>query len=255
MKSHSYIILGTGRSGTSMVAGMFRSTGHYLGDDYISRRRANPTGFFEDSLVNGLNDNILHHSWELSVSRKLSLPVTIAHRERRAYWMASPLFDARRELSNRTKELIRERCSRTPFCYKDPRFSVTIPVWKPYLPEDTRFIVVFRDPIRTAESMLREARESYDPPLSVKRNWLLLHWKRTYSAILEYASTNPTSWHFLAYDDLLTLKSVPGLEQFVGMNLETDHINPSVSRSAPNSVPEDCIPVWQSLLQNCTHAA
>lgn len=42
-------------------------------------------------------------------------------------------------------------------CYKDPRFSYTLPAWLPYL-HDTRMICIFREPGLTAESIVTECR-------------------------------------------------------------------------------------------------
>jgi RNA-directed DNA polymerase len=57
LEAPNILILGCGRSGTSMVAGTLASGPWYLGDNYIRPRVSNPKGFFEDSLVNKL----LHH--------------------------------------------------------------------------------------------------------------------------------------------------------------------------------------------------
>ena len=53
------IVLGSGRSGTSMLAGMFRSAGYFMGTDYITPRDSNPKGFFEGREVNDINEKLL----------------------------------------------------------------------------------------------------------------------------------------------------------------------------------------------------
>lgn len=53
------LVLGSGRSGTSLVAGMLDRAGYYTGDNYLVGRLANPRGFFEDSRVNSINDALL----------------------------------------------------------------------------------------------------------------------------------------------------------------------------------------------------
>jgi len=41
------IILGSGRSGTSMVAGTLSNKNHFMGDDLLSpHEKSNPKGFF-----------------------------------------------------------------------------------------------------------------------------------------------------------------------------------------------------------------
>jgi len=40
------IILGSGRSGTSMVAGTLAKSGYFMGDNLYPARESNPKGFF-----------------------------------------------------------------------------------------------------------------------------------------------------------------------------------------------------------------
>ena len=44
-------ITGSGRSGTSMVAGLFRATGAFMGQHLVKPRISNPLGFFEDAEI------------------------------------------------------------------------------------------------------------------------------------------------------------------------------------------------------------
>ena len=53
------IILGSGRSGTSMVAGTLAKAGYYMGEQLLPANKANPKGFFEDIEVNAINEDIL----------------------------------------------------------------------------------------------------------------------------------------------------------------------------------------------------
>src|SRR5262245_65185960 len=50
------IVLGSGRSGTSMLAGSIAGTGCFVGDDPYPGRESNPKGFFEAHDVNGINE-------------------------------------------------------------------------------------------------------------------------------------------------------------------------------------------------------
>src|SRR5436305_8301327 len=52
-------VLGCGRSGTSMVAGLFRSAGYFQGAHLHPARESNPRGFFEDAEVNNINEALL----------------------------------------------------------------------------------------------------------------------------------------------------------------------------------------------------
>jgi hypothetical protein len=73
-------ILGSGRSGTSMVAGLFRNAGYFMGDKLHEPRHSNPLGFFEDAAVNNINESIL--AWRV-------YPPTRQLRRRRNSWKSS----------------------------------------------------------------------------------------------------------------------------------------------------------------------
>ena len=56
---HNVIILGSGRSGTSMIAGALTKAGYYIGDNPYPPRKTNPKGFFETREVNHVNEILL----------------------------------------------------------------------------------------------------------------------------------------------------------------------------------------------------
>src|ERR1043165_10164717 len=53
------LILGSGRSGTSMAAGSLAKAGYFMGENLIAARKSNPKGFFEDVEVNMINEELL----------------------------------------------------------------------------------------------------------------------------------------------------------------------------------------------------
>ena len=53
------IILGSGRSGTSMLAGCLSTSGYFMGDNLYKKRESNPKGFFENKEINTINEDIL----------------------------------------------------------------------------------------------------------------------------------------------------------------------------------------------------
>lgn len=56
---HNCLILGCGRSGTSLTAGLLNKAGCFFGSSPIDVSEANPKGFYEDHLVNYVNEQIL----------------------------------------------------------------------------------------------------------------------------------------------------------------------------------------------------
>src|SRR5262249_42923187 len=134
------LILGSGRSGTSMLAGVLSQAGYYMGEHLIPPDEANPKGYFEDDEVNAINEKLL-----ALVTPARSRP---AHGWR---WLAAVPVSARISCSPQLAKRIEIQTSRTPFCLKDPRFCYTLPVWRPFL-RDTMLLCVFREPTRTAQS-------------------------------------------------------------------------------------------------------
>lgn len=225
------IILGTGRSGTSMVTACFRNTGAYFGDQLIQATPANPFGYYESQVINNFNNRIVFRllyprgTYRL---RRMLYPRT--HYDWRAFWAVLPYFEHSVPLQGDDHQLIDDLVSNRPFCFKDPRFSATLFTWRDHLPEDTRFLTVFRCPFRTVDSMMRDADESYRPRLEFRRNHLLHTWVRTYERLLRWAEQDR---RFLAFDSERLLAGQGGseLEDFVESDLDFSQIDPQVRRS------------------------
>jgi hypothetical protein len=252
------IILGTGRSGTSMVAATFRSSGAFMGDQLLVATPSNPHGYYEDREINLLNNALIRRllgrpflGWRI---RCRVFPTV--HTVPSAFFLASPR--RLRQIQPTKDEVSRMRSftQREPFCYKDPRFSVTLPTWLPYLPENTGFIVVFRDPMRTIESMLRDAKEQYGPPLPITRNWGYVYWLRTYSRLLGFSETS-RNWMFINYDAMIDRSATTSLSGFASAWLDFSQIDQSTSRSSAHEWPtsriaRSCHDVYKRL---CERAA
>jgi hypothetical protein len=155
------------------------------------------------------------------------------HYDWRAFWAVLPYLEHSVQLKPQERELIDKLVESRPFCFKDPRFSATLFTWKNFLPDDTRFLTVFRCPFRTVDSMARDARESYRPSLQFKRNNLLQTWIRTYERLLRWAECDD---RFMLFDSEALLAGRGGgeLESFVESELDFSQIDPQVRRSQRN---------------------
>lgn len=255
---HDLLILGTGRSGTSMVAGLFRSSGAFLGDSLIPPKRANPYGYFEDPQINGLNTRIIHGMIDaLWTTRLWPRRVHPIQRHEGGSWLAAPWYLPRVALPADVRSSMRAKLRRRPFCLKDPRFCVTLPVWRPLLPEDVRFLVVFRDPFRTVASILRDAVETYRPALPIDEHFAYVHWRRNYRRLLDVFARSG-DWLFVHYDDVLSGTALPAIENFAAAHLDATQLDPAVSRTRTLSrrdarrVPDCCRRLYERL---CRRAA
>jgi hypothetical protein len=235
---HNVLILGTGRSGSSMLAGCFRATGANFGEHQLAPNEVNPLGFYESFRVNALNNRLIHAILNPSRVLRLFSPLRIpAHREWRLYWLAAPNRIPRVTPSADTEGKMIGLLQQQPFCFKDPRFSLTLPVWERYLPAGTRFVVVFRDPGRTADSILKALEtEYYREAAKPTRDWCLTLYRRTYARLLAWSAGRP-EWFFVDSDEFMRDERVcRALEQFVGAELDLGQIDPSIRKSRPGEV-------------------
>ena len=186
------IILGSGRSGTSLLAGTLAAAGYELGGTPYPARAANPKGFFETHAVNGVNEEILASA----------LP-RHPRFEAGQRWLAECSLDTQFSSTPDLDARIQRLTARTPFCFKDPRFSYTVPVWRPFL-GDALNLCVFRDPALTARSIVKECRtEPYLRSLRLSAERARATWNAMYTQILE-RHRHIGDWRFVHYEQLLT---------------------------------------------------
>lgn len=228
------IILGSGRSGTSMLAGCFDGIGYYLGDNYIDKRDANPKGFYEDSRVNQINEDIIKN-YVLNIPekyRRIFFPHFTFYNAR---WLARIPVRIRIKPLKKPDSHILELANQQPFCYKDPRFSYTLPVWLPNLPVNTIFLCVFREPLKTANSILKESNTApYLKYLEIDTEKALSIWKSFYSHAIKnfMESTNKNNWKFIHYNQILDGSVINELNDFVGVKLNSDFPERKLKRSS-----------------------
>lgn len=210
---HNAIILGSGRSGTSLVAGLLSQSGYYMGDHlYPPHPRSNAKGFFECKEINDLNEDLLATvvppRWRISGQR---FPRTRPVRNQR--WLARLAAHQVPQATENSAARIQRLVNREPFCLKDPRFSYTLPVWQPWL-RNTKFICVFRHPAQTAASILREcATRPYLRGLKMSSPLALETWRCIYESILTRAEGS--HWLFLHYRQALQADGQNRLANFL----------------------------------------
>jgi Sulfotransferase family len=241
----SCAVLGAGRSGTSLIAGLLASAGYFAGSRLLPPSALNPRGFFEDRHVNRINERLLSQATDAGVFRRPQTDKTFSEGQR---WLAALPPESRFHVGPiLATRMFHVTWSRQPFCLKDPRFCYTIDAWKPFL-RGARLVCVFREPGRTATSMLRAVQEdrglhgfdlSFEGALEV--------WKCMYESALRKYEEDEGRWLFVHYDDLLEPDGVARLERFLGTQLDSSFVSPELRRSQDVPVDEPFDALYREL--------
>jgi hypothetical protein len=238
--SRSVVVVGSGRSGTSLVAGVLVDSGLHPGDRLIPPSGANPTGFHEDLDVNALNDELLvpHLGAEHAASGT------------RLAWLAALAPTAVPTATPAQERRMAEHLRRRPFCVKDPRLAFTLDAWRPLLGPEVCFVAVFRHPAAVVRSVLRHAER--DPVhfagFDVTVEQVLRMWTAVNRRILDrHAHQGP--WLFVDADALAATGDVAPLGRHVGAEVPTGRIRPALlSPPAAAAVPPDALALHAELL-------
>jgi hypothetical protein len=199
---HNCLILGSGRSGTSMIGGTLAAGGYFFGDKLIPPRPANPKGFFESGVVNNVNERIL---------QKAMPNLRYGHR-----WLGLLSIAGIKNLhqDKLIKQDIKKLLAKTPFCYKDPRFCYTLPIWQPYL-RNTKFICIFRHPTSTIHSIIKECNVApYLRTMKINVKKAQNIWRLMYTHVV-HLHCKHGEWLFVHYDQMFEHNMLTTIEGFL----------------------------------------
>lgn len=224
------LVLGAGRSGTSLVSGILHDSGYWTGDNYIKPRISNPTGFFEDSIVNEVNEELIAQVLPARPEgfTRVFFRQRLGRGER---WLAEVPIFSKMIVTEDMRTKIEALVSHAPFSLKDPRFCYTLPAWRPYL-GDAAFVCVFRDPTRTARSICDECRRAGYLHLRMTPARAMKIWNTMYLHVLQIHK-EAGDWLFLHYDQVLKGTKLKAVEDFLGTAILGDRIDPGLDRSSP----------------------
>ncbi len=249
-------ILGFGRSGTSLMGGILHQSGYFLGDDLYPPRESNPKGFFENDVINGINERILAEYDHIKI-RKTSEPITYnsspynpSYGQR---WLTYIPTDVAIDCKNDSiLSEIKHVLSFPNFAYKDPRFNYTLPVWDRFLHADCVKICMFRDPGATVESVVKDWKTAiYMVDFYIDREIIYNLWYNSYQRVLNYlASDKNGEIIFVHYEQLLSGLILPELSGKLGVKLDDRFISTELNRShSVDSIPLHVQDLYESLCQ------
>jgi hypothetical protein len=144
--SRAVLVLGMHRSGTSALARGMQMLGVYLGNDFISPKPDNPTGYWEDRHIYEINERLLAIfglKWE---------EVALIDDAR---WDAPEVEGLRTEAVAYLKS---QFVSHPLWGFKDPRTIRLLPFWRSALRSlevDECYLLVIRNPRSVADSLIR----------------------------------------------------------------------------------------------------
>ncbi len=190
------IVLGMSRSGTSLLMQVLHDAGFDCGSDFIAANENNPQGYFERLPVMSFNINLLEEAAQTS-NTLFPLP-SEEQIEALAGQKKPPIVFPQHD-----------------YAIKDPRFSLTLPVWLPHLNEyDVRIIFARRQETAIVESLLRAYNLDMQTGRAITKEYLT----RAQQAIKRYPLKN-TEIH---YEDWFNNpeRNIRNLEELIGRPLQ-----------------------------------
>lgn len=239
------IILGSGRSGTSLTAGML-SKSYYKGQNMVESWDANPRGFFEDKRINALNEQLLaqftanqfeRRNLRNGIYQNLQLKDGFKFGQR---WLAN--IEGHQELNFRVSrsqlKTMQQLLSEEPYCLKDPRFSYTLGAWQPVL-SNIGFICVFREPSKTVSSIEKFIEgQRHSLGFQITPDFFLDMWCNQYEYIIEHLSSTG-NWLFVHYDQIISKEKIHEIESFLETTIDDSFIDPTLKRSKSSQEPDN----------------
>lgn len=230
-------VLGAGRSGTSLLAGLFRRTGLFMGAAAYRTREANPLGFYEDREVNAINEDLL--------APLLPAPTHGGDRFQPGWdqpsdgqrWLARLPLTCAVESTAETEQRIQALYRQGASCFKDPRFCYTLPIWRRLLDPaeiaSTAFLCVFRSPAVVLSSVLREVGSApYLRHLAISVDQVSDCWSLQYRHVLEQHASEGR-WLFVAYEQMFQPSGLDRIEVFTGHAVDRSLPTTELNRSVP----------------------
>lgn len=221
------VVVGSGRSGTSLAAGLVSTAGHHMGRHLVRASDANPLGFFEDYRTLLLNEQLLEpYTKDVPESRFTDGPAYPEPLGDLQRWLAVLWLETVVEPTPELAAKLPASITGRPWCRKDPRFCYTLPAWEPLIGDAVR-LCVFREPSRTANSMMKLAVQqrvalSFDGGLEI--------WAASYLQVLR-RHRHRGEWVFVHYDQLLDGTGLARIEAAIGARLDPRMADPALRRA------------------------
>lgn len=226
------LVIGSGRSGTSMVAGTLSGAGYFMGNRLLSPTSINPKGYFESKDIEQINEQLL--SQVVPARPRGMLGNFFRHRPtRNQRWLARVPVGKQIICPDEIAIKIKDIVQKEPFCFKDPRFCYTLPAWKPFI-DNTVYLCIFRHPSATASSIMKvRAKHKYLHDLALDFQQALEVWRLMYQHILQI-HRHEGQWLFMHYNQVLTNEGLDRIEEFVDGKIDRSFPDLSLRNALPD---------------------
>ncbi|TDJ69630.1 MAG: glycosyltransferase [Planctomycetota bacterium] len=216
----SLFVLGSGRSGASVVAGILDRHGLFRSAELCGPSAASPYGVFESPAVVAVNEALL--------AAVVPGEELLFENQR---WLARLPEDVEVPSSPELDGAIRELVRRTS-CFKDPRFVWTLPVWRRQA-GDAKMVCVFRSPEATAASMVEFCQGTrHLAQARIDRERAFEIWVAVHGRILRQLRREG-EWLFLHLDQTFSGEGLDRLAAFAGGPVNRDFPVPELRRAPP----------------------
>ena len=246
------LIMGFGRSGTSLMGGILHQAGYYMGEDLYPPRHSNPKGFFENAFINGINERILSN-YDFSV---LHNQIPVFDKPHSPYnpgtgqrWLTYIPKEIDVNIIDKISENeIKQATSVKGYAYKDPRFNYTLRLWNKYTDTDTIYICVFRQPEIVVESVITECKTTeYLSNFYIDKNIAFRLWYNSYANLLNNQTILDRVF-FIHYEQLLSGDALIKLSNKLGVKVDSGFVDPKLNRSKSLSkIPIDIHKLYRKL--------
>ncbi len=172
-------VAGMHRSGTSMIAKLLHLSGIDFGakEESLPPSEHNPEGYWERAQFVRVNESLL-----TTLDGSWYCPPPFPEG-----WESQPEVVS---LTEQAADLIAALENRSPWGWKDPRNSITLPFWQRLAPE-LKVVIAVRNPLEVAQSLHRRDHFSYSHGLSL--------WMYYYRCLLTYV---PASQRIMTHYDV-----------------------------------------------------
>jgi hypothetical protein len=180
------IVLGSHRSGTSLVTRLINMMGAYfaIGDTALGANIENPKGFWERWDVIAANDELLkHYGCEWDKLQHWTFVDAVPKKEALAL----------KPIDEKIKKIILELDANRPWVIKDPRMCLTFPYWKQHL-EVPVIVAVYRNPLEIARSLKTRNEFSFSHSMAL--------WEYYATGIVNAVKDTPTVW--VSHEEMLS---------------------------------------------------